>query len=127
MLTLRSKHGQVRCKKGQSIRTTEVVEVQVTDCTNGGARLQFVAAGPDVPRVRTPSGGRYAIRKGQRLLVAPSMVLTVVGCLNGSVRLNVQPVTDGGGGVPRPPQTPKRGGHDNFAHPHRGSSAGEKW
>ena len=34
-------------------------------------------------------------RKGQRLLVAPSMVLTVIGCQNGSVRLDVQAASDG--------------------------------
>ena len=37
MLMLRSKQGQIRCKKGQSIRTTKTVAFQVTDCTNGGA------------------------------------------------------------------------------------------
>jgi hypothetical protein len=125
MLTLRSKHGQVRCKKGQSIRTTETVEVRVTDCTNGGARLRFVSAGTGIPCIRTPGGGQYAIRKGQKILVAPSMVLTVVGCLNGSVRLNVQPAPSGAAGTVllSSPRGPKRDKHLDFTHPQRGPSA----
>ena len=95
MLMLRSKQGQIRCKKGQSIRTTRTVAFQVTDCTNGGARLRFVTADVHAPRIGTPSGGLYALRKGQRFLVAPSMVLTVIGCQNGSVRLDVQAAADG--------------------------------
>jgi hypothetical protein len=43
-------------------------------------------------RIRTPNGGRYAPPKGQEFLVAPSMVLTVIGCRNGSARLDVQAV-----------------------------------
>jgi hypothetical protein len=95
VLMLRSKQGQIRCKKGRSIRTTRTVAFQVTDCTNGGARLRFVAADVDVPCIRTPSRGRYALRKRQRFLVASSMVLTVIGCQNGSVCLDVQAATDG--------------------------------
>ena len=93
MLMLRSKQGQIRCKKGQSIRTIRTVAFQVTDCTNGAARLRFVTADADASRVCTPGGGRYVLRKGQRFLVAPSMVLTVIGFRNGSVRLDAQAVT----------------------------------
>jgi hypothetical protein len=89
MVTLRSKQGHIRCRKGQSIRTTRAVAFRVTDCTNGGARLRFAAVGAGVARPRAP-GGRHALRKGQRFLIDPSVVLTVVGCQNGSVRLEIR-------------------------------------
>jgi hypothetical protein len=94
MVTLRSKQGQIRCRKGRNIRATRAVAFQVTDCTNGGARLRFAAVGADAARLRTPGGGRHALRKGQRLLIDPSVVLTVVGCQNGSVRLDIRAAGD---------------------------------
>jgi hypothetical protein len=95
MVMLRSKQGLIRCRKGQSIRTTRAVAFQVTDCTNGCARLRFVAVEAERARLRTPGGGRHALRKGQRFFIDPSVVLTVVGCQNGSVRLNIRAVADG--------------------------------
>jgi hypothetical protein len=44
----------------------------------------------DCPRMRAPLGGRYRLRRGQRFVVAPSMVLTVVGCQRSSVRLDIR-------------------------------------
>jgi hypothetical protein len=90
MLMLRSKQGQIRCKKGQTICTTITVALQVTDCTNGGARLRFVAVEVDGPHHRTPHKDRYALRKGQKFLIDPSMVLTVIGCQSSPVRLEVR-------------------------------------
>ena len=65
MLMLRSKQGQIRCKKGQSVRTTRTVAFQMTDCTNGGARLRFLTVDVHVPLIRTLSGSRYASAKGR--------------------------------------------------------------
>ena len=120
MLMLRSKQGQIRCKKGQSVRTFRAVAFQVTNCTRGGARLRFVTADMDVPRIRTPSGGRYAFRKGQKFLVAPSMVLTVIRCRNGSVRMDVQAVSTRLSSF----QEPKGDYHHGFVHTNLRHSAG---